>query len=144
MSPRSENEVMQYIESFQICAKCHCYIHSDIYVNCSERGLTSLPTGLPRETTHLDVSGSYSLRQLTVFQPLIFCREPKRMFARRKSSSEFLAGNQLTSLRIPEGSHRREYVAIKHLNVSRNPIARIDDYTPHICNLMMLDVSWAR
>ncbi|XP_003739784.1 carboxypeptidase N subunit 2 [Galendromus occidentalis] len=91
-----------------ICARCSCYIHSDIYVNCSGRGLDSLPAGLPRETTHLDVSV-----------------------------------NQLTSLRIPEESHWREYNAIKHLNASHNPITSIDDYSPHICNLMMLDVSSA-
>ncbi|OQR73613.1 protein singed wings 2-like, partial [Tropilaelaps mercedesae] len=99
--------VQFWFYNIKLCEVCTCSIRFDVYVDCSQRGLKELPGELPRETTHLNVSG-----------------------------------NEIISLRTPDVVEG--YKTLKHLDASWNRIERVDDYGPHICSLVMLDLSHNR
>ncbi|XP_022686932.1 uncharacterized protein LOC111259299 isoform X2 [Varroa jacobsoni] len=99
--------VQFWFHNIKLCDVCSCSIHFDVDVDCSRRNLRELPGELPRETTHLNVSG-----------------------------------NSITSLRTGDGAG--SYKSLKYLDASWNFIDQVDDYDPHICSLVLLDLSHNR
>uniref|UniRef100_A0A7N9B1V9 Slit homolog 2 (Drosophila) n=1 Tax=Mastacembelus armatus TaxID=205130 RepID=A0A7N9B1V9_9TELE len=110
-------------------AECSCL---DTVVRCSNKGLTTLPKGLPKETTELDLSNNqistlsnHSLSNMSELLTLILSYNrlrciPVRAFDGLKSLRLLsLHGNDISL--IPEGAFK-DLSSLSHLALGANPL----------------------
>uniref|UniRef100_A0A3B5KZ23 Slit homolog 2 (Drosophila) n=1 Tax=Xiphophorus couchianus TaxID=32473 RepID=A0A3B5KZ23_9TELE len=110
-------------------AECSCL---DTVVRCSNKGLTALPKGLPKETTELDLSNNqistlsnHSLSNMSELLTLILSYNrlrciPVRAFDGLKSLRLLsLHGNDISL--IPEGAFK-DLSSLSHLALGANPL----------------------
>uniref|UniRef100_A0A667WH95 Slit homolog 2 (Drosophila) n=1 Tax=Myripristis murdjan TaxID=586833 RepID=A0A667WH95_9TELE len=110
-------------------AECSCL---DTVVRCSNKGLTTLPKGLPKETTELDLSNNqistlsnHSLSNMSELLTLILSYNrlrciPVRAFDGLKSLRLLsLHGNDISV--IPEGAFK-DLSSLSHLALGANPL----------------------
>uniref|UniRef100_A0A8D3DP39 Slit homolog 2 (Drosophila) n=1 Tax=Scophthalmus maximus TaxID=52904 RepID=A0A8D3DP39_SCOMX len=109
-------------------AECSCL---DTVVRCSNKGLTTLPKGLPKETTELDLSNNqistlsnHSLSNMSELLTLILSYNrlrciPVRAFDGLKSLRLSLHGNDISL--IPEGAFK-DLSSLSHLALGANPL----------------------
>uniref|UniRef100_A0A7N9AXC3 Slit homolog 3 (Drosophila) n=1 Tax=Mastacembelus armatus TaxID=205130 RepID=A0A7N9AXC3_9TELE len=107
---------------------CTC---SDSVVRCSDRGLHSLPKGIPKDTTELDLSNNsistlapYTFNNMTQLATLILSYNqirciPVHAFDGLKSLRLTLHGNDLST--IPEGAFNH-LTSLSHLALGANPL----------------------
>uniref|UniRef100_H2L3S9 Slit homolog 3 (Drosophila) n=1 Tax=Oryzias latipes TaxID=8090 RepID=H2L3S9_ORYLA len=107
---------------------CTC---SDAVVRCSNRGLRSLPKGIPKDTTELDLSNNsistlapYTFSNMTQLATLILSYNqihcfPVHAFDGLKSLRLTLHGNDLST--IPEGAFNH-LTSLSHLALGANPL----------------------
>uniref|UniRef100_A0A4W6FAI5 Slit homolog 3 (Drosophila) n=1 Tax=Lates calcarifer TaxID=8187 RepID=A0A4W6FAI5_LATCA len=107
---------------------CTC---SDGVVRCSNRGLHSLPKGIPKDTTELDLSNNsistlapYTFNNMTQLATLILSYNqirciPVHAFDGLKSLRLTLHGNDLST--IPEGAFNH-LTSLSHLALGANPL----------------------